>query len=37
MVIEMELQVKFNRSVDLNRDYIVPGGYEFEIDKARYI
>lgn len=36
MVIEMELQVKFNRSVDLNRDYIVPGGYEFEMNGNNY-
>lgn len=28
MKIEMELQIKFNRSVDLNKDYVVPGGYE---------
>jgi len=28
MKIEMELQVKFNREVDLNKDNIVPGGYE---------
>lgn len=28
MNIEMELQVKFNREVDLEKDYICPGGYE---------
>lgn len=28
MIIEMELQVKFNRPVDFDKDYIVPGGYE---------
>lgn len=28
MIIEMELQVKFNREVDFNKDYVVPGGYE---------
>ena len=28
MKIEMELQVKFNREVNLNHDYILPGGYE---------
>ena len=28
MIVEMELQVKFNRPVDLEKDYIVPGGYE---------
>ena len=28
MKIEMELQVKFSRPVDFNKDYIVPGGYE---------
>jgi len=28
MNVEMELQVKFNRPVDLEKDYIVPGGYE---------
>ena len=28
MKIEMELQVKFNRPVDFNKDYLVPGGYE---------
>lgn len=28
MKIEMELQIKFNRNVDLNKDYIIPGGYE---------
>ena len=28
MKIEMELQVKFNRPVDFNKDYVVPGGYE---------
>ena len=28
MKIEMELQIKFSRPVDFNKDYIVPGGYE---------
>lgn len=28
MNIEMELQVKFNRAVDLDKDYLCPGGYE---------
>lgn len=28
MKIEMELQVKFSRPVDFNKDYVVPGGYE---------
>ena len=28
MIIEMELQVKFSRPVDFNKDYIVPGGYD---------
>lgn len=28
MIIEMELQVKFNRPVDFDKDYVVPGGYE---------
>lgn len=28
MVVEMELQVKFNRNIDLDKDYITPGGYE---------
>lgn len=28
MKVEMELQIKFNREVDLNKDYVVPGGYE---------
>ena len=32
MVIEMELQVKFNRPVDLEKDYIVPGGYSMIMD-----
>lgn len=32
MVIEMELQVKFNRLVDLEKDYIVPGGYSMIMD-----
>ena len=32
MKIEMELQVKFNRPVDLEKDYIVPGGYSMIMD-----
>ena len=32
MIIEMELQVKFNRPVDLEKDYIVPGGYSMIMD-----
>lgn len=32
MKIEMELQVKFNRPVDLEKDYIVPGGYEMTMN-----
>ena len=32
MIIEMELQVKFNRPVDLENDYIVPGGYSMIMD-----
>lgn len=32
MKIEMELQVKFNRPVDLENDYIVPGGYSMIMD-----
>lgn len=32
MIIEMELQVKFNRPVDLGKDYIVPGGYSMIMD-----
>jgi len=32
MIVEMELQVKFNRPVDLEKDYIVPGGYSMIMD-----
>ena len=32
MIFEMELQVKFNRPVDLEEDYIVPGGYEMNMN-----
>ena len=32
MIVEMEIQVKFNRPVDLEKDYIVPGGYSMTMD-----
>ena len=32
MIVEMEIQVKFNRPVDLEKDYIVPGGYSMIMD-----
>lgn len=33
--IEMELQVRFNRPVDFNKDYVVPGGYEMVMNAGR--
>lgn len=36
MKIEMEMKIKFNRSIDLSKDYAVPGGYEFVMNGKNY-
>ena len=36
MKIEMEMQIKFNRNVNLSKDYVVPGGYEFVMNGKTY-
>ena len=36
MIIEMELEIKFNRPVDLEKDYVVPGEYNFVMNGINY-
>lgn len=36
MKIEMEMRIKFNRDVNLSKDYVVPGGYEFVMNGKTY-
>ena len=36
MIVEMELEIKFNRPVDLGKDYVVPGEYNFEMNGKNY-
>lgn len=36
MNIEMDLEIKFNRPVDLEKDYVVPGEYSFVMNGKTY-
>ena len=36
MIVEMKLEIKFNRPVDLGKDYVVPGEYNFEMNGKNY-